>query len=68
MSRLDRSRSAFCGDGALLGFAHAVLQLLDRDGDAFEEIVDLVGVVTPHLLVEFDLVDHLRRDVHGRRW
>ena len=47
---------------------HARLQLLDGDGDPFEEVVDLVGVVAPHLLVEFDLVDHLRRDVHEGRW
>ena len=44
------------------------LELADADRHPLEEVVDLVGVVAPHLQRELDLVDHLRGDVHGRRW
>ncbi len=54
--------------GPLLRGPDALLQLLERHRDALEEVVDLVGVVPAHLLVELDLVDDLRRDIHGHRW
>ena len=73
--RSRRGRRADGLGGALLGprsplfrGPYPLLNLLEGDRDTLEEVVDLVGVVAPHLLVEFDLVDDLRRDVHGGRW
>ena len=63
-SRLGRG--GFGPLGPLHGLAQPVLQDLEAGGHLLEEVIDILGVVAPHLLAELDLTQRLGRDVHGR--
>ena len=43
------------------------LKLPDRGADLLEKRVDLVGVVTPDLLAELDVLENLRCQIHIRQ-
>ena len=45
--------------------AQPVLQDLDTRGDLFEELIDVLRVIAPHLLAKLDLTQRLRGDLHG---
>jgi hypothetical protein len=52
----------------LLHRAHLLLQVLDRRGGAFEQLVDVVAVVPAPRLTDLGVTKFLGRYVHGASW